>query len=460
MQSVMLSVVAGAIGVKLPEGQDRIVEGVCTDTRQGAEGALFFALAGENADGHDFVARAFGAGAAAAVVERRVEGAAGPQIVVPDALKALGQLARWYRERFDIPVIGITGSVGKTSTREMVACALRAKLNVLTSEKNFNNEIGVPLTLLKLDSSHRAAVIEMGMRGAGQIAELCAIARPNVGLITNIGLSHIELLGSRERLARAKGELLEGLPTDGAAILPADDDFARALVRIARGRRVRTFGLKEGADFHATDITFDSDGTSRSRINGVQFTIHAAGVHHIVNACAACAVAAELGIPLEDAAAQLESYRAPAMRMESVALADGITLLNDAYNAAPDSMRAALETLRMVSNGRRTVAILGDMKELGDWSDVAHRVVGETAAREGVDLLVCVGAAAQIIAGSARGQLGDSRVVSYSDTHSAARNAANLLETGDVVLVKGSRAMAMEQIVYAIMEAKNERNRL
>jgi UDP-N-acetylmuramoyl-tripeptide--D-alanyl-D-alanine ligase len=208
MERFTLSDAALMMNAALSSGADgsTVVQEICTDSRQAKEGSLFFALKGENSDGYVFAEGALRAGAAAVVVDRPVERIAGAQIVVPNALKALGELAREYRKRFTIPVIGLTGSVGKTSTRDMLAVALRARLNVLTSEKNFNNEIGLPLTLLRMDRSHEAAVVEMGMRGAGQIAELCEIARPDIGLITNIGMSHIELLGSREAVARAKGE--------------------------------------------------------------------------------------------------------------------------------------------------------------------------------------------------------------------------------------------------------------
>lgn len=453
MESMTLTEIVDTLGAR-PTGSLGIIgshiTSVCTDTRQGAEGSLFFALRGENTDGHAYAAHAFSRGAVAAVVEREGEGVAGLQLVVVNALKALGDLARRYRERFAIPVIGITGSVGKTSTKEMVAFALRSRLHILANEKNFNNEIGVPLTLFNLDSTHHAAVIEMGMRGEGQIAYLCAISRPTIGLITNVGLSHVELLGSREGIANAKSDLLKSLPADGVAILPADDEFAGILRDRADGRHIRTFGVRNEADFRATDIEFDSNGGSQFCVNGVRFAIYAPGVHHVINACAACATAAELGIPLAEVAKQLARFRAPNMRMEAVELGHSITLLNDAYNAAPDSMRAALETLAMVANGRRTVAILGDMRELGDWSEEAHRFVGTTAAECGIELIMTVGKASRWTAVSAAVHSG-STVISFPDTTMAADETGQLLQPGDVVLVKGSRAMAMERIVDALI---------
>lgn len=425
--------------------------GICTDTRHGALGALFFALPGENADGHEYVARAFEAGALAAVVNYALPEVTGPQLVVADTLIALGDLARHYRRRFTLPVIGVTGSVGKTSTKEMISSALRGRFNTLANEKNFNNEIGVPLTLFALDSSHRAAVVEMGMRGRGEIARLAEIAEPTFGVITNIGLSHIERLGSRDEIALAKRELFEALPAGGTAVFCADDDYAAFLDDYAReNAQAVTFGLQAEADFRAANVTFAPDGGSRFTVNGQPFVLHAPGVHHIANAACACAVAASLGIPLEEVAAQLETFRSPAMRMEAVELSNGVLLLNDAYNAAPDSMHAALQTLTLLAGGRRTVAILGDMKELGDYSSEAHQFVGDLAAQQDVDLLVTVGEAAQEIADTALSTLGEERIFNFPDTDTAAQKVGMLLQLHDVVLVKGSRAMEMERIVRAL----------
>jgi UDP-N-acetylmuramoyl-tripeptide--D-alanyl-D-alanine ligase len=447
MEAMSLAEAAGALGARIPANGEAIIQSICTDSRQAAPGALFFALRGENSDGHNYVAQSLEKGCVAAVVEREVEGTAGPQLVVTNSLAALGTLAAHYRNRFQIPVVGITGSVGKTSTKEMVACAIGAGFNVLASRRNYNNEIGVPLTLFNLSSEHEAAVIEMGMRGAGQIAELCEIARPTHGLITNIGLSHIELLGSREEIARAKGELLECLPPDGTAILPADDDFIETLRTMAGHRPIRTFGVRNPADFRAEDVTFDPGGASRFTIRGVPFVIHAPGVHHVINACAASAVAGSLGLPLPSVAASLATFEPPSMRMQTLEIARGITLLNDAYNAAPDSMRAALDTLAMIAGGRRTVAILGDMRELGDWSEAAHRSVGDSAAGR-IDLVITVGESSRWIAAEA--EQGKTAVVSFPDTETAALEAYRFLLARDLVLIKGSRAMEMERIVDAL----------
>lgn len=447
MEPISIAEAADALRARVIGLAEARATSVSTDTRRSVQGALFFALRGENADGHQYVAQAFHQGAAGAVVEREVVGAGAPQLVVADTLRALGDLARFYRERFDIPVVAVTGSVGKTSTKEMIACALCARYHTLASEKNFNNEIGVPQTLFALDRTYQAAVMEMAMRGPGQIARLAEIARPTVGVITNIGLSHIELLGSRQGIASAKAELLESLPADGVAVLPVEDDYF-AFLRDRCPCPIITFGVAKPADFRATEVTFSEEGAPRFRINGVEVALRAPGVHHVVNATAACAAVAALGVSLEEATAQLETYHAPSMRMEILTTKDDIILLNDTYNAAPDSMRAALETLNLMASarGRRAVAVLGDMKELGDFSREAHRYVGEMARGKNIGLLVTVGKEAGEIGRALSGK----NVRAFPDTDLAIKEIRNLVQHGDIVLVKGSRAMGMERIVEAV----------
>jgi UDP-N-acetylmuramoyl-tripeptide--D-alanyl-D-alanine ligase len=330
----------------------------------------------------------------------------------------------------------------------MIACALGARFKVLAGEKNFNNEIGVPKTLFGLSPEHQAVVIEMAMRGAGQIAWLAEISRPQIGVITNIGISHIELLGSRDNIAAAKAELLDALPEEGLAVLNSDDDYCDFL-RSRCHCPIVTYGVKNDAGFRAVEARFSDEG-SRFHINGVEFRIGAPGVHHVINACAASATASHMGIPLDEVSAKLEDFRAPSMRMESITRADGTTILNDAYNAAPDSMRAALETLQILAGGRRTVAVLGDMRELGDHSTESHRYVGETAGSAGIDLLITVGEAAAGIADGAMERLGPSKIERFADTVTAASQVPSMIRPGDLILVKGSRAMEMEKIVRAL----------
>jgi UDP-N-acetylmuramoyl-tripeptide--D-alanyl-D-alanine ligase len=450
LERVDLGEAAVAMGAEGVAGGDAVITKVCTDTREGAEGALFFALRGENADGHRYVADAFMKGAVAAVVENEVPGVTGRQLVVPDTLVALGNLAAHYRDRFDIPVVAVTGSVGKTSTKEMLSAALRGRFNVLASVKNFNNEIGVPLTLFRLEPGHEVALIEMGMRAEGEIARLAEIARPTLGIITNIGLSHIERLGSRDGIARAKAELLEALD-GGTAVLPADDDYAAFLLDTCRSRcRAVTFGRSATADFAVSDVSYSEEGRPRFRINGQTFELQAPGTHLPLNAAAVCAAADSLGVALEEVSAALAEYRAPAMRMETVRTKHGQTILNDAYNAAPDSMRAALETLVLLAGGRRAVAVLGEMRELGEFGPEAHRYVGRLAGEQPLAMLATVGEAAEEIARVAAEALGAEHVRTFASTEEAAEKLPVLLGPDDVVLVKGSRAMEMERIVRAL----------
>jgi UDP-N-acetylmuramoyl-tripeptide--D-alanyl-D-alanine ligase len=451
MEPITINQAALAIGAKIVGTVEGIVRGICTDTRQEAQGTLFFALRGETGDGHQYVAEAMRKGAVAVVVQHPVEEAPGTQLVVTDTLRALGMLGRFYRQRFDIPVIGVTGSVGKTSTKETIAFALSAKYRAHASAKNFNNEIGVPLTLFGLEPAHQVAVIEMAMRGRGQIAELAEIALPAIGVITNIGISHIELLGSRDAIASTKAELLESLPAHGTAIIPADDDYADYL-RSRCSCPTRTFGVEKSADFHVTEARFTEEGHPHFRVNGNRMAVPAPGVHHLANVAAACAVADTLGISLEAVAEKLLAFRPPTMRMETLYLPDGSLILNDAYNAAPDSMRAALMTLRLMAQrrGGRSAAVLGEMRELGEYALEAHRYVGRIAASERIDLLVTVGEMAKEIGRTAMpGEEGD-RWRAFDTTEEAAARLSALLLPGDCVLVKGSRALQMEKIVAAL----------
>lgn len=461
--------------------------GVSTDTRYETEGSLFFALRGENADGHDYVRAAFDVGARAAVVARLLPGAGGPQLVVPDTLQALGDLAAAYRRRFSLPVVGVTGSVGKTSTREMTAAALRARLHVLTSLRNFNNEIGVPQTCFALDRSHQAAVLEMGMRGLGQIDRLAQIAQPTLGVITNIGYAHLELLGSQRRIAEAKSELLVRLPPGGVAVLPQVpvhrllDDAAEAerrgayaqesdclgylLSRVPSGCRILTFygGESEQAYREASvairplRVGAGSGMEAQARFGTQErlCRLQAAGESVAPNAAAALAVALALSVPPEEALAALEEWKGAGGRMTVRSGPDGITVLDDCYNAGPESMAAALASLSRWPEGSR-VAVLGDMKELGDFALEAHRFVGRRAAAAGIRVLLTAGALAAEIAEEAARQAGgrgeeSPQIVRCETAEEAAQAVAALVRPHDTVLVKGSRAMTMEQIVTALL---------
>jgi UDP-N-acetylmuramyl pentapeptide synthase len=389
--------------------------GVSTDTRSLKAGEIFVALKNERMDGHDFLAQALAQGAAGAVVARAVPGAALPQIVVADTEIAYGQIARSWRRQFAGPVIGITGSVGKTTTKEMTAAALSPLGPIVRTEKS----------------------------GRGQIASLCEIALPVLGAITAIAENHIELLGSVEAIADAKGELFESLPAGGAAVLNVAEPYFLRLRNRTQARLV-TVGVERDADFVAAGILSTPDGW-RLEVNGAPVLVRSASRHDIANALLAIALAVEAGVSLADATTALsDTYQPPAMRMQ-VERASGWSgvVLNDAYNAAPASVRSALETLRGFP-GRRKVAFLGDMKELGDLAIDAHRALGDTLAIGGIDAVYTVGSLAAEIPG-AKGR--------FASSEEAARFVAATYRPmpDDVVLVKGSRAMAMERVVEALL---------
>ncbi|MDP3767551.1 MAG: UDP-N-acetylmuramoyl-tripeptide--D-alanyl-D-alanine ligase [Dehalococcoidia bacterium] len=435
------------------------ISGVSTDTRTLRPGDLFVPLHGPRADGNDFIPEAFRKGAAATLATRSENGVhGGPVIRVPDGLRALGALARYYRRTLTVTVVGITGSVGKTTTTTMCAGVLATRFAVLRTKDDWNAEIGVPLTVLGLEPDHQVAVIEMAMRGMGQIADLVEIAQPKVGVVTNVGDTHLELLGSRENIARAKEELIRGLPRGGTAVLNLDDPFV-ARMRPGKGVTVLTYGLDTAASIRAEKIVHDS--------SGVQFTlsvegsvVHARlstwGHHNVMNALAAAGVGVALGLDLRDIARGLETFVPPKMRLQPVALGD-VLIINDAYNASPSSMEAAFQVLGDVAGRRRAVAVLGEMKELGADSGRLHHEVGRSVARRRrVALLVTVEQGGnQIAEGAAAGGMPAEAIIRIPSVEAAIIRVPALIRPNDVVLVKGSRALEMERVVSALVRARS-----
>ncbi|MFB3882921.1 MAG: UDP-N-acetylmuramoyl-tripeptide--D-alanyl-D-alanine ligase [Armatimonadota bacterium] len=430
-----------------------VFQGVSTDTRSLARGALFVALRGERFDGHDFVGAALAKGAGAALVSRDVS-ATGPLIVVPDTLVALGEIAATHRATLTPRVVAVTGSTGKTSTKEMIASVLSQGWRTARTPGNYNNEIGVPLTLLSLDSSYEAAVVELAMRGRGQIEYLARMARPQVGVITNAGVSHLELLGSREAIVEAKAELLAALPADGVAVLNADDDSFGVLAERSPCR-VMSFGSRSTAEVTADEVVVNQDGSTGFRLRGrwgeERVSIPVGGRHHALNAAAAAAAAVAAGADPAWIAAGLASFAGAEQRTRIVRAAGGFTVIDDCYNAAPDSMRAALDLLEDLP-GERKWAVLGDMKELGPLAPEWHREVGELAGTSGVAGLVTVGELGRFMAEGAREVLQGEQVIETQSNAGAAAALLALVGPGDVVLVKGSRAMAMEEVVARLVE--------
>lgn len=441
------------------------------DSRKVQPGSLFVALPGEHSDGHSFVSHAFSRGAAAALIDRPVDGPwplldlrqPGAQLaesqerplclLVDNTLHALQQAAAWWRSQFPVQVVGITGSVGKTTTKEITAAVLRQRFVTLKSEGNLNNEIGLPLTLLQLDGSQQRAVLEMGMYALGEIAQLCEIARPRIGVITNVGPVHLERLGSIERVAAAKAELVQALPADGVAVLNADEPLVAAMRELTQAR-VFSYGLGSDCDLWADQIVGEGLDGIRFRFHFGREIVHVKvpllGRHSVHTALRAAAVGLVEGLNWEEIVTGLQDVGAQ-LRLVVVRGINGATLLDDTYNASPASMLAALNLLEdmAVGDGRR-IAVLGDMMELGSEEEAGHRLVGVRAA-DVADYLVTVGPRSRWTAYEARaaGQPAGS-VKAVESAADAIALLRSIIGPGDVVLVKGSRAAHMDDVVAAL----------
>jgi UDP-N-acetylmuramoyl-tripeptide--D-alanyl-D-alanine ligase len=375
-------------------------------------------------------------------------------VVVGDVVDALQALAAADRAESRVPVVAITGSTGKTTTKDLVRAVLSTRMRVQAAPGSFNNELGLPLTLLGATEDHRAIITEMGARGIGHIAELTRIARPDVGIVTNVGVAHMELFGSPEAIAQAKGELVESLAEDGHAVLNADDPVVRGFASRTRAR-VWQVGASADADVRAIDVELGSDGRPRFTIEGadqrVPVRLGTPGAHMVSNALAAAAAGLALDVPLEAAAEGLADAQISAWRMETFTTVDGVTVINDAYNANPTSMEAALKAARWIARESRLCAVLGTMRELGDISLAEHERVGELAARLRVDRVVAVGAEARPIADAAlREGVEPDQVAAYEDPAEALVDVKGWVREGDVVLFKGSRAVGLEKLAEAM----------
>jgi len=427
-------------------GTDAEFTGVSTDTRSLPRGHLFVALVGPNFDGHQFIGEAANRGAVGALVARTVE-APLPQVMVQDTRLALGQLATHWRQRFDIPVIAVTGSNGKTTVKNMIAAILAETGPGLATQGNLNNDIGVPLTLLRLCDGDRYAVIEMGMNHPGEIDYLTRLTRPTVALINNAAAAHLAGLGSVEAVARAKGEIYAGLSGDGIAIVNADDAYADLWCRLAAPRRIIRFGLEQPADVTA-EYTLGSDSSTidlRTPQGGITMRLPLPGRHNVMNTLAASSAALAAGASLADIQAGLEKLKAVSGRLEIKRGINGARVLDDTYNANPGSLAAGVEVLKSASGER--VLVLGDMGELGDAARDIHRRVGELAKRIGIERLFAVGELSREAVDSFGG--GAEHFASHDALIDRLRQA---LHRDMTVLVKGSRLMKMERVVAGIVE--------
>ncbi|MDS1029572.1 UDP-N-acetylmuramoyl-tripeptide--D-alanyl-D-alanine ligase [Bacillota bacterium LX-D] len=432
------------------------ISNISTDTRTLEPGAIYFALQGESFDGHDFVQQAWTKGAVAVVVSKQeLAGLANQKrcvIIVKDTLQALQSLARNHRLKYNIPVVAITGSNGKTTTKDLLASVLKVKLRVLKTEGNFNNEIGLPKTLLQLNEEHQAAVLEMGMRGLGQIASLCEIALPKAAIITNIGVTHMELLGSVENIAKAKGEILDFIEPQGFCFLNAEDQWSQSLKSRCRGR-VYFYGFTEKADVRGVNIKNTAAGTEftlQIEQQETEVKLPLPGEHNVLNALAAAGVGWQLGLTLEEIAAGLAKVQLSAMRLSFEPGLRGSMIINDTYNANPDSMKASLNIL--AEKSQKNIAVLGEMRELGCIAEEGHAAVGRHVAGLKIDYLLTVGSLGKYIAqGALMAGMAEERIKICQDTAEAKKCLADLLAPGYMALVKGSRALKMEEIVEYVI---------
>ena len=461
MIEMTLAEIADVVG-GVAHGEATVTGGAFLDTRTPEPGGLFVAVVGEHVDGHDYATTARDAGAAAALGSRPTEL---PTVVVDDVTAALGRLARHVVDRLpDVVVLAMTGSQGKTGTKDYLAHVLGEAGPTVATRGNFNNELGVPLTVLRATAETRYLVVEMGARGVGHVAELCRIAPPHVAAVLNVGTAHIGEFGSREAIALAKGEIVEALPPDGTAVLNADDELVVAMAPRTRAT-VTTFGSAP-ADVAVGEVTADEIGRQSFELTyrGSGATVHLAqvGAFQWRNAAAAAAMALAAGVDLDTVADALgDAAPASRWRMELGERPDGLVVINDAYNANPESMRAALETLAGIGarSGRRTVAVLGEMFELGDGAVAAHTGVGAYAAQVGVDVLVTVGAAAGAMAAGfdAAGSAGVSITTAGRDE--ATDWLRHNVSAADVVLVKASRGAALELVADDLLTGSSKEGR-
>lgn len=452
---VLEQIVEYARGCLLQGDANAAVSSISTDTRSLGRGELFVALRGENFDGHEHLEAAALAGALGAVVDRRVDSIGLPSdfalIEVDDTLAGYQRIAAAYRRSLSLTVVGITGSNGKTSTKDLTAAVLARRYRVLKTEGNLNNHIGLPRMLLRADRSHEVAVLEMGMNHPGEIAPLASIALPQVAIITNIGRAHLEFMGTREAIAQEKGMLAEAVGTDGTVILNGDDEYTPSISQRTRARVVMVGS--DGAALRAESIAQNFAGSTFTLTSGVESVVvrlPVAGRHMITNSLLAVAAGMALGISLKDCATALAEAKLTGGRLERKEL-HGRFILDDSYNANPDSMVAALDTLAALPTKGRRIAVLGKMGELGTAAAEGYRTVGEYTGSKKIDCLLTVGAEARAIADAAQRD-GLTKVVMTENLDEAAARLAVLSRPGDLILVKGSRAAGMERMLTKLSD--------
>lgn len=461
MIETTLEEVARATGGRLGAAADRamVLDGpVVTDSRLAQPGSLFVALPGERVDGHDYASAAVAAGATCVLAARDLDV---PTVVVGDPAVALGLLARAVLDRLDVTVVAVTGSSGKTTTKDMLAGVLGRLGPVVAPQGSFNNEVGLPVTALRCDESTRVLVAEMGARGAGHIAYLCTIAPPDVSVVLNVGSAHLGEFGSRDAIAMAKSEIVRALRPDGLAVLNADDARVAGMAA-ASPAPVLMVGESGSADVRARDVRVDESGRARFTVvageDSAQVSLRVVGEHQVANALSVAGVARHLGLSLDETAQALsEVVPASRWRMEVTERPDGVTVINDAYNANPESVRAALKALVGMAGERTSWAVLGEMRELGDTAPLEHDAIGRLAVRLNVNRLVAVGEGARAIhLGAAHEGSWGRESMWVPDRDAAIALLADELAPGDVVLVKGSRLVGLEAVAEALLTTSTD----
>lgn len=459
MEKVTVAEIVSASQGDLVEGNpESTVPDISIDSRTIKEGELFLALKGRRYDGHDFLEEVLQRGAMGAILSHPPPGGCRHKaaiIQVSDTLKALQEIACYYRKKFDLPIVAVTGSNGKTTTKEMISGILSKRFITLKAESSFNNQVGVPLTLLCLSGSHRAAVLEIGMSARGEIAQLAGLVEPTVGVITNVGPAHLEFFTDIEEIAEAKGELVDSLSESGTVILNRDDDRVWAMAGRVKGNLI-SFGINHKSDFQATEVKCLPDGRTVFTLNGkVTIKLPVLGYDSIYNALAAASVCSSFHLDSSVVKEGLESFKGPAMRMQVLSLGEvrpvvdkslkGVKIINDAYNANPESMKMALRLLSGLPAAGRKIAVLGDMLELGKWGKGMHQELGKLAATS-CQVLVTAGKLSQELAEQATAS-GMKDVFICQNSREAGKKLAGIIKRDDIILVKGSRAMRMEEVI-------------
>jgi UDP-N-acetylmuramoyl-tripeptide--D-alanyl-D-alanine ligase len=442
-----------------------LAKGVSIDSRTIKKGNLFVAIPGETYDGHQFVYEAIDEGACVVIISKEKTNQMKskelkeiPVVAVEDTKRALREIAAWHRKKFELPAVAVTGTNGKTTTKEMIAEVLSSKFKVLKSVKSYNNLVGVPLTLFELDRDIQILVLELGMSRLGEIGILTQTAKPNIGVITNIGPAHLESMESLEKIAQAKFELLDHMPSPHTAVLNADDEFLAKRIKALKEKTI-SFGIKNKADFKASQLKIRDEGYMGFRINGkLDINLKLLGEHNVYNALAAFAVGSLLGVDEFKIKESLQRYTPSELRMELVQIGN-VKVINDSYNANPVSMEKAIRTLKQVKSPGRKIALLGDMLELGEKAFDYHLKLGKSVAESEIDLLLTVGKLSLVIGQGAREYgMSPEKIFAFDNNENVSSYLSENVKAGDLILIKGSRKMKLEEVVLSLKSQYGRQN--